>query len=395
MFFTNDTSNFNALRDSIENIRLALLDEDGDGNINPDDLESIKAELNKFFTDSTCKEVIYTVNTDRMFFGIKLNPLIDADNIYDYLVSEDPIRIDTYAVELDSHLFDPGAFFNADEILAVLLYEVSRLINDATPMEMVRDEINGYLAANKKNLSISKSIHYKEILAYGVKDYLSKCRSMFYEDDSSKVIGDEFILRYYSTTYLDTAYSKIKNSNIKLYENSIQSKLVVLLWTLNIYSSLRTQRVGSIQTLTMMKKLTGSRIEQREIDNVIRRINRIDDDILVEAGGIKEKIREKLRKSRMNNLKTLENMYYELSMQIKNVEDENDALYLMRQINNGLSITDEYRNNQDFDEYEKEMWTKLHDRFYQLREKLVQTTTYKNRTYGIVVNYPDIVENRY
>ena len=35
----------------------------------PTDLNNIKNELNRFFKDSTCKEVMYTNNTDKMFFG--------------------------------------------------------------------------------------------------------------------------------------------------------------------------------------------------------------------------------------------------------------------------------------------------------------------------------------
>ena len=55
------------------------------------DLRSIKNELNRIFNDSECKEVIYTSNLDRMFFGIKVLPMIDADDIYDYLVDNESI----------------------------------------------------------------------------------------------------------------------------------------------------------------------------------------------------------------------------------------------------------------------------------------------------------------
>ena len=38
----------------------------------PNNLLVIKEELNRFFRDSKCKEVLYTTNTDKMFFGIKI-----------------------------------------------------------------------------------------------------------------------------------------------------------------------------------------------------------------------------------------------------------------------------------------------------------------------------------
>ena len=36
----------------------------------PSDLNTLKNELNRFFKDSTCKEVMSTNNTDKMFFGM-------------------------------------------------------------------------------------------------------------------------------------------------------------------------------------------------------------------------------------------------------------------------------------------------------------------------------------
>jgi len=132
---------------------------------------------------------------------------------------------------------------------------------------------------------------------------------------------------------------------------------------------------------------------------VIRRINRIDDDAILEASGTMEtvriKMREKMRKHRINNLRTIDSSYYELNMQVRNVEDENDALYLMRQINTNIAIIDEYRNSPDCDDVEKAKWDQAMDKFVQLRDKLSSTTVYKNKNYGLFVNYPDIVENRY
>jgi len=48
-------------------------------NATPDELKTLKYELNRFFDDSTCKDVLYTNNLDNMFFGIKIIPMIDAD----------------------------------------------------------------------------------------------------------------------------------------------------------------------------------------------------------------------------------------------------------------------------------------------------------------------------
>lgn len=362
-------------------------------------LAALKTELNKFFKDSTCKEVLFTTNTDKMLFGIKLIPVIDADDIYDYLIDDEPQRITKYLMEIDSKLLDPVMALSAEELLSVILFEISHLVGTSEPIENARNALHVYLVSNKEHIKVTQSIHYKEILAYGLKDYLSKCSSLFYESDSSKITGDEFCFMHNLGDALYSAYSKISKNNIKLYENCEISKFITFGWTLSLYKNIRIRRISSLKTLGRAKLLTGSRLEKMEIDNVIRRINRIDDDAILEASGVIDsvriKMREKMRKHRINNLRMIDSSYYELNMQIRNVEDENDALYLMRQINTNIAIIDEYRNSPDCDDIEKAKWNQAMDKFTQLRDKLSSTIVYKNKNYGLFVNYPDIVENRY
>lgn len=363
----------------------------------PEDLRTIKDELNKFFADSICKEVLYTDNMDKMFFGIKIVPMIDADDIFDYLVDDQPQRIAKYVVEFDSHLLNPVQNLQATELLAMLLHEVSNLVGDSEPIEAARNALNAYLAANNDYIKVSQSIHYKEILTYGLKDYLSKARSMFYTSDISDLYAHELTAAYGFNDDLVSAYRKISHDNIKLYENTEISKFITFSWTLSLYKNMRIRRVGSIRTLSRAKQLTGSRLEKMEIDNVIKRIRRIDDDVLIESAidSVRTKVREKMRKARLNNLRTIDSAFYELNMQVRNVEDEDDALWLMRQINSNIAIIEEYRNSTDCDEYERDKWNQILDKFIELRDRLSKTTVYKNKQYGLFVNYPEIVENRY
>lgn len=364
----------------------------------PNNLQTLKNELNRFFEDSKCKEVIYTNNTDKMFFGIKIVPAIDADDIYDILIEDNQVRIDKYIVEFDSKLFDPVLDLSVRQLTAILLREVSHVVGSSQPVELARNALNTYLAANRTHIKISQSIHYKEILAYGLKDYISKAQSMFYTADPSEIMADEFMISYGFADDISSAYDKIYSNNIKLYENCNISKFIVFSWTLDLYRNIKTRRVSTIHTLNDLKTLTGSRLERMEMDNVIRRIQRIDDEsVLTEAteGGIRAKIKEKLKKARLNNLRMIDSTFYEISMQVRNVEDENDALYLMRQINNNIAVIEEYRNSKDCDEFEANKWDQVLQKFNQLRDKLTSTVVYKNKNYGLFVNYPDIVENRY
>ena len=397
--------NFSGFIDAIDEIVKSSISPDASKNTAA--LISLKNELNKFFKDSECKEVIMTCNLDKPLFGLKVLPLIDADDVYDYIVDDDKVRIEKYIVEIDSKLFthigaeqknwnnlsDTYTGISDEEFLAILIRDVSHLVGTSEPMEIAKHALNAYFADNGTHLKISESIHYKEILAYGLKDYISKEVSTFYLADRSSILSDDMLVSYCIAgwadktlaDFADAAYEKIYNNNIKLYENVSTSKFIVFGWTLDLYRNIRTRRVSAIKTLEEAKILTASRLEQMEMENVIRRIRRIDDDtVLTES--VHTKIKEKLRKARLNNLKTIDSTFYELSMQVKNIEDENDALYLMRQINNSLAIIDEYRNSDDCDEYEAEKCDQLMKRFSQLRDKLSSTVVYKNKTY---IPYPD------
>lgn len=382
---------------SFDSLVAAISDIKNKGNATPDELRIIKNELNKFFNDSSCKEVLYTNNIDNMFFGIKIVPMIDADDIYDYLIDSEPQRIDKYIIEIDSKLFNPVMDLTVGSLMAVILTEVFNVIGDATPIEKARNVLNTYLAANNEHIKVTQYIHYKEILAYGLKDYISKCNSIFYTSDISDIYANEFAASYLFAEDLAQAYKKISFDNIKMYENCEISKFVTFSWTLSLYKNIRIRRVGAINTLARAKVLTGSRLEKMEMDNVIKRIKRIDNDVIIESviDKVHAKLKEKMRKSRLNTLKTIDATFYELNMQIRNVEDEDDALYLMRQINNNLAIIDEYRNSKDCDEYEVKKWNEVMDKFIELRERLSQTTVYKNKSYSLFVTYPEIIENRY
>lgn len=364
----------------------------------PSDLNTLKNELNRFFKDSKCEEVMYTNNTDKMFFGMKTLAMLDADYIYDYLIDDEPKRISRYIIEIDSHLFNPVLDLTSAELMAILLHEIGHVVADASPIETARNAMNAYLAENRDHIRISKSIHYKEILAYGLKDYLMKNKSMFYTSDESEIFADEFAKTYGFADELASAFDKIASDNMKLYENSEISKFIVFNWTLGLYKDLKVRRIGAIKTLSRAKLLTGSRIEKMEIDNVIRRIKRIDDDdIITEStnnSSLKIKLKEKMKKARINNLRTIENTLYELSMQVRNVEDEDDALYLMRQINSSISIIEEYKNSTDCDAYELDRWNTILDKYTKLRDKLSSTVVYRNNNYGIFIQYPEIIENR-
>lgn len=357
------------------------------------ELNSLKKELNKFFKDSKCAGVYFTENTDKMFFGMRVIAVIDADDIYDYLTGNDNVRIGKYMMEIDSKLLNPVMGLDSEEMTAITLHEVGHLVNDSTPITDARNYMTSFLADNKETLSMTDSIHYKEILAYGLKDFLAKDRSIFYTTDEQEILADEFVIGCGYDRYLDSAFKKIISNNAKLYADYDVSKFTTFAWTLRLYKSLRFRRVGALKTLAKAKQMAASKLDKMEMENVARRITRIDDDALLES--VADRVKAKMRKMRYESMRSLEDDYYEISMRIKNVEDEDDALYLMRQINTRLGIMEDYLNTEDLDEKEKKRWWDTIDKFKALRKKLADSTTYRSKTYGIYVNYPDIKDCTY
>ena len=43
------------------------------------ELSKLKNELNKLFPKAKCREILYTINTDKMLFGMRVYPVMNGD----------------------------------------------------------------------------------------------------------------------------------------------------------------------------------------------------------------------------------------------------------------------------------------------------------------------------
>lgn len=369
-----------------------------DGKMSASHQRTLVRELNRFFSDSKCMNVYYTENISKPFFGMIICPSIDDENIYAYLMGTDEsLRLTKYSVEIDSHLFNPVLGLTGKEITAILLHEIGHVVNDATPIINARRYLDEYLAKNNETLKMTDSYHYREILAYALKDFVSKDRSIFYTSNVDEVLADDFVRTYGYGAYLESGMNKILKSNSKLYQGEMNDKFTSFIWSIQLYKHMQYRRIPALRMLNKAKALTGSRIEKAEMENLIRRINRIDDDILMEGSlsNIHNKIKNRMRKMRIDNMRALEDDYYEINMRIRNVEDEDDALYLMRQLNTRISLVTDFIESEDLSSSERKRWQDCLDRFTRLRTDLSNTMVYKSKDYGIFVAYPDIQQDRY
>lgn len=357
-------------------------------------LNDLKRELNSFFKDSKCREILYTKNDDKLFFGMCVIPFITTDDTIKILQSDEPVRINQYYLELDSRIFSPLLGLTDRELVAVLLHEVGHIVNDSTPVEEVRHAVDSYMVQSNDTLTLTDSVHYLEILGFGIKDTIRKFCSMF-EYDDEELLADEFAYACGYGNDLHSAFRKIIKKGYALNSN-VKNKLIVLCWTLRLYKDVKLRRIPALKTLNKGKDLSGSTLEKRELDNVARRLNRIDDSALLESGvidDIRNKYDKKIKSIKYKGIRSFEEDLYEYRMRVRNAEDEDDALFLLRAINTRMAIIDDYVSSEQLSESEQKRWFELYDSFSELRDTLSKKHIYRDRI-GIIVNYPDIKPNR-
>lgn len=361
-------------------------------------LKDLKDELNKFFVDSECIEVIFTNNTDKLFFGMYVIPEMPDRDAYLVINTDEPVRINKYSIEIDSKLTNPVLDINPKEFVAFLLHEVGHVVNDNKPTEDIRHIIDAYMAKNHDNIKIKSSIHYKSILYFGIINAIQKITSIFYKRNN-ELIADEFVYKYGFGEELQSGFGKIIKSGYNI-NSDVDDKLSTLMWSLRLYKDVKYKRISALKTLNKAKSLSGSKLEKRSIDNVTRALNSITDEAMNESviDDIRLAYKNKIKGMKYNSLRSLEDDFYEYNMRMRNIEDEEDALYLMRQINTRIAIIDDYISTSETNELSEEdftRWGKTLDNFKQLRDKLSKMAVYKVKSYGVYVNYPDIKEDRY
>lgn len=355
-------------------------------------LRAIRDELNKFFKDSVCKEVIFTKNYDKMFFGMCVMPVLDGDTAIEIITGNEKRRITSYYIEIDSKILELD--LSARELVAILLHEVGHLVNDSRPIEEVRDALNIYLGKNNDHLVITDSIHYRDLLAYALKDSLRKVTSLFFKEDE-EIIADEFAVSCGYGPDLESAYHKIVKKSGTINKD-VKNKLLVMQWILRIYKDIKIRRIGAIKTLNRAKTLSGSALEKREITTISRAINQIDDDALIQESTnfLMRKTNEIYKNFKYKGMRSLEDDLYEYNLRVKNIDDQEDALMVLRQINLRLAMIDDYTMTEKLSDSERDRWDKLRVKYQIVRDELSKKKVYDGKYYGLFVSTP-VIRDRY
>lgn len=338
--------------------------------------------LNDLFDGSyDCASTLFTNNTDNLLFGINVSPtIIDSDAIK-IISTDEPVQLSRYTIEVDLKLFN---ILDGMEIASMIVEDIASIMLPNT-IDIVRSILDTILAAEDSYIEIKQSINYSQILIFGIKDVMRKVSSILYKDEDA--IGmNAFAEAFEIKDILVDVAKKVRSSIFGGQDITTVPKLGILKWTLMVYIDIETGYKMAENDLLTARQITGSELEKREIDKTLKSIRRASSEVLNEANILMEKF-SLFKNLKMNGLRGIEDDLYEYKIRLKNCETEEEAMYILRQINTRISILEDYLANTDVSDAEAARWRNTIDAYRDLRYELSKKKIANKKQYGIFVDY--------
>ena len=364
------------------------------------ELNAIKQELNKFYQgDTECSEIFYTNNTDKAFFGMKVYPNLRNDHIIHTftLTNETDMRnaISSYIVEFDSKLFDELNNFEPREITAILMHEVGHLAqNNKVNNDIIRSNISHFQTKNRTNISYDGAIRCMELFKYAYIHTIEAFQSIFLKNQE-EFEADRFSIEMGYGPDLESAFTKILKCKGTIQP---QGKLNTFIWSLTVYRSIVQRKKFIVKCMDELNQYSGSKLE-KEANTKLRNSVIASHSGPIHECMIQDRV-EYINESILNGvkrsgLKAIEDDTYVYQIRIKNVDNEFEAMDIMRDINSKINIVSDYlAYEKNINEYDKKRWTMLLDKLESLRDQLATSDSYKKSTYGLWLKLP-ITQRRY
>lgn len=355
---------------------------------NIDAKNTVMAELNSFFSDFTCTEMIYTLNTDKPMFGLNIRPIGKApENILDEMINNTDgtfIPYPKYQVELDSKLVE---ILSPAEICAILINDVNELCN-ARVVKAVRDMIDSIMAFSNDTVDLATVSDTLPLFRYVIEITLHNITSVLARSIDDVVIS-EFMIGYKLNGYLESAVAKIFGQDIS-GALAVFNPAMILNWYFMVYQDAKTNRYVS-GVIRKSITLDGSILMARSAKMALEDISMVSDKESAYLTSITESVARKKKglvsQMKRNGLKSLEEDLYEYGMRLRNVETQDDAILLMRQLNSRMSILEDYINYEDLDDSERARWSDVYKKYQEIRAELSKKTVYNRKMYGLFVDY--------
>ena len=361
-------------------------------------LESMKQELNLFFKDFYCSQIRISENIDCDFFGAYIVPYFSDPNVLTKFLNPDyddsgNIKFHHYTLDLDSRLFDKVNGFTPEAIAALIIHDVNELNNsDILNKFMCAADCISTKCCSPLNTTMMMSDYW--LYMFVMMETIRNMTSCFEFCTTDLIIANDFIIDYGIRDAYDDGMEAVKFAKNKL-NDQIKCPTLLLNWYLSVYkrgSAIdKTIAIGDVIEDSM--RFSGSKNLRDVMKNIVT-YNKLpeDDDknayltALTEASSTKKK-QSLISQIKKNGMRSIEDDLYEYRIRIKNLETENDAVGLIRELNNRVGIISDYLDNEDLTESEKERMYKLYDKYCELREELAKKSTYNKKMYGLFVDY--------
>lgn len=364
------------------------------------ELNALKQELNKFYQGNTqCSEIFYTNNTDKAFFGMKVYPNLRNDYIINTfnLTKEDDLRnaISNYVIEFDSKLFDELNGFEPREITAILMHEVGHLVqNNKINTEIIQKNVVHFQTKNRTNISYEGIIRCIELFKYTYINTIESIHSIF-QKNQEEFEADRFSVEMGYGPDLESAFTKILKRKGSIQP---QGKFNTLIWSLTVYKQLIQRKKFIVKCMDELNQYSGSKLD-KEANTKLR------NSIIASHSGpihecvfhdrvdyIVESVFNGIKRS---GLKAIEDDTYVYQIKIKNVDNEIEAMDIMRDINSKINIVSDYLSyEKNISDSDMKRWTMLLDKLECLRDQLATSDSYKKSTYGLWLKLP-VTQRRY
>ena len=362
-------------------------------------LSDLKAAINNVFDDNHCINVLYTNNTDKQFFGIRINPNMSPSDAVVILTTDEKVKLNKYQIEFDSKLFDIG--LNETELAAVTVYEISSMMDDYDIFDKIRLEVDKIMLKNEDVVRIRESVNYAQLVIFAIKDTLFKLSSLLFVENPDDLTMNTSIQACNLESYVVSARQKIDSSMQGLGESLRSPSAVILNWMFTMYRNMNIYSGVVKNTLKDSRDFTASRLEISEIEKTVTSIDRIEGNVLEESVSLNEFFVQKnvsslnefslFKSLKRNGLRGIENDLYELALRVKNCNEPTEAYSIMRSISTRLGILEDYLATETMNDSERKHWEYVCAQYRELRIALSKKK-FKDRMQGLFIDYDKLDE---
>ena len=355
-----------------------------------EDLFSLKQAINECLENYTCSNIIFTFNTDKILFGVKVSPTISDPEMIN-IIAADPSyhpAFVQYQLEIDSKLVENVS----GEELAALIMEDICVTMDPLSAERVQYLLALLVADKGSALSIRASVNYTQILIYAFKETLYKVTSIIFRPKESLAMN-EITSGLDIKDILDNLQENLKITLYGFSDVETAPKMGCLEWALMIYDDIQTNIRYAEEILNTAKIGTASQLEINEINLTLKCLRRAYNEVINEAAILEDKVVNEIsifKSLKKSGLKSIENDLYEFKMQVKTCVEQEEALFILKQINTRIGILDDYLQAEDISEDERNKWSAIDMEYRALREELVKKKLSMRKNIGYYVDYDKI-----